>query len=328
MQRAFALYAALIDNRHPVSRDVIERRIYRLGAEDQKRSTDWFETSFKRDRALLRELGIHVVHVRESEREGYVIDRSASFARDDFVFEIDEASSALLYLALTGMTEEPLFPLARDLRLAQLRLARLWQSVYGDDGIIAISNRPADETVERQAHHAQALLQAILQTRTIEMTYRNVSGTRTERRLAPYGLSFFEDRWYVVGHDSLSDAIRIFALARIESMSAAKDTFVHPEDFRIGDYLTLPFMLGDAHPQGEVTLLIDESRTWQLPAITRGKGATVTQADGSHEWTVAYTDLDELVRYIIDNELCFVDACGKEATYLGEKLKTLIGSGS
>lgn len=317
----------MIDSSRPISRDLIEKRIYRTGADDVKRSAEWFETAFKRDRALLRELGIHIVHVSEEQCEGYLIDRTVSFARSEFLFEIDEASCALLYLALTSLLGEPLFPLPRDLRLAQLRLARLWQSVYGDDEIASMSYRPEEEEVERQARYAEELLRAILQTRKVVLTYRNRAGTRTERILSPFGMSFFGDRWYVVGHDSHSDAVRVFALSRIEEMEPTRDTFVHPEDFRIGDYITLPFLLGDARATGTVTLVIDGARTAQVLALTRGKGTLDPQQDGTTHWTVNYLDLDELVRYIVANELRFAQPQCAEADYLREKLKEVMHDG-
>ena len=327
MQRAFALYAALIDNRHPVSRELIEQRIYRREAADAKRSSDWFETSFKRDRVLLRELGIHVVHTVEGQREGYVIDRTTSFARDDFLFEIDEASCALLYLALTSLSDEPLFPLPMDLRLAQLRLAQLWQRVYGDDEIAAHINRSEEEAPDRQAHAAEVLLRAILQTRNVTLTYRNRTGTQKVRTLAPYGLSFFGDRWYVVGHDSISDAVRVFALSRIEELEPTKETFEHPEEFRISDYITLPFLLGEAPAQKSVALLIDKARVAQVPALTRGKGTVAAHSDDTLLWTVDYTDLDELVRYVVTHELRFENPCCHEAQYLREELRKVAEHG-
>jgi predicted DNA-binding transcriptional regulator YafY len=339
MQRAFALYAALVDKTYPISRDLIEQRIYRRNTgrgvteetatakkapEKNERNRDWFLQTFKRDRALLAELGIHIRFIDDARGQGYLLDRKSSFARADFVFEMDEAAVASLYLALTSFLNEPLFPLPQDLRLAQLRLAQLWTSIYGDDDVIALSNRSYDETAVQQAHYAELLLLAILNEAKVQLTYRNQAGGRSERTLSPYGLTFFEDRWYVVGHDSLTDAQRTFALSRIEDASTLKELFEHPADFRISDHVSLPFALPGRGAQGKTSLIIDPTKNAQIGTLTRGKGSLQTQDDGSSLWTIEYNNLDALARYVLEHGLRFADARSLEADYLCKKLGGLV----
>jgi len=152
------------------------------------------------------------------------------------------------------------------------------------------------------------------------MAYRNQVGMASTRTLSPYGLSFFEGRWYVVGHDSTSDAQRVFALTRIEDAELLKETFVHPTDFRISDHITLPFALIGTQPLGAVTLIISEARAHQARAITRNKGTLKPQDDGSLLWTVEYSDIEVLARYIIEYELVFADPDCAEAQFLRDRL--------
>jgi len=327
MQRAFALYAALVDNRYPVDRDLIEQKIYQSDASVKKspqQNREWFLTSFKRDRALLESLGIRIDYVDDERGEGYLVNQDTSFAHTDFLFKMDEAACASLYLALSSVMNEPLFPLPQDLRLAQLRLAQLWVSVYGDDEVLSFSNRFDNELPQQQAEYAGLMFEAILQTRKVTLSYRNQAGDLSERILSPYGLSFFESRWYVVGHDSISDAQRVFALSRIEEAELAKEAFEHPKDFRISDHITLPFALESAGPLNEVSLIIDESQGQQVEAITRGKGIVQSQNNGTFLWTIEYADIDVLARYVVEHELGFADPECTEAKYLAEKLEGLI----
>lgn len=341
MQRAFALYAALVDNRYPVSKEVIEQRIYRDDATEAvegksknrtiQQRKEWFETTFKRDQALLRDLGIQIKFIDDARGSGYLIDPTKSFARGDVLFELDEATCALIYLALTSMVNEPLFALPHDIRLALLRLSPLFESLYGVDKIIASSNRSLDEHADVQARYAELILRAILDTRRLELVYRNLAGQQRQRVLSPYGLSFFEGRWYVIGHDSHNDAQRCFALSRIQDAKLLNETFDYPRDFTTGDHITLPFALnkkkrghGDVGDYHTAKLMIDESQTAQVEAITRGFGSVTPQKDGSLVWTIEYDDLARLIRFALAHQLTFADGGSIEARYLADRLDEVI----
>ncbi|MCL2491729.1 MAG: WYL domain-containing protein [Coriobacteriia bacterium] len=330
MQRAFALYAALVDKRYPISIDLIEQRIYRDDGRKKKNTQrtakqeqEWFKTAFKRDRALLKDLGIHIIHVEDARGTGYLIDPKSSFARSDFALELDESTSAFLYLALTGFINDPLFPLPRDLRLAHLRLTNLWSTMYGDDMIAAISNRLPDELPEAQSRFAELMLMAILQSHKVDLTYENQRDEKSRRTLSPYGLSFVEGRWYVIGHDSNSDALRYFALSRIVDADLMNETFEFPDDFDISEHIALPFALSGTTSTDTVTLVIEPDQAAHAKAITRDKGTLEQQEDGSLVWTVEYGDIDRLERFIIENQLTFSDpdcVCARELDARLEKI--------
>jgi len=53
----------------------------------------------------------------------------------------------------------------------------------------------------------------------------------TERSIAPYLLVYAEGQWYVLAHDGLRDAVRVFRLDRILSADRTAEPFEVPTDF-------------------------------------------------------------------------------------------------
>ena len=65
----------------------------------------------------------------------------------------------------------------------------------------------------------------------------------TTRTVEPYGLAGWWGRWYLVGYCHLRSSIRMFAPARIRSLSLTETTFAIPDDFRASDYLSHSFVV-------------------------------------------------------------------------------------
>ena len=61
-----------------------------------------------------------------------------------------------------------------------------------------------------------------------------------KRTLAPYHLFCNDAQWYVIGHDSYSEEIRLFALHRIEKIELTDFDFPIPEDFNYRNYIDAP----------------------------------------------------------------------------------------
>ncbi len=71
-------------------------------------------------------------------------------------------------------------------------------------------------------------------TRQLEVTfdYRKPGATAIEqRRVRPYHLSNRENLWYLVGFDTLREALRTFALPRIAKVVVTDQEFTRPADF-------------------------------------------------------------------------------------------------
>jgi predicted DNA-binding transcriptional regulator YafY len=166
------------------------------------------------------------------------------------------------------------------------------------------------------------MLEAILASRKVRMSYENKRKEYSERTLAPYGISFFEGRWYVIGLDDKSNEIRSFALGRIQDAELTKEAFARPDDFKVTERISLPFALDGSRTQGTAVLAIDDAN---VQTITMGKGQ-VSRQDDKTVWTVDYSDLDELSRFVVEHDLVYADQSSKEAKYLAEKLEEVIAN--
>ena len=72
----------------------------------------------------------------------------------------------------------------------------------------------------------------------MKFRYRLLGAAKPQtRRLNPYHIACVENRWYVIGHDWVREAMRTFALSRIKKVELLADVFQRPQDWRIEDYL-------------------------------------------------------------------------------------------
>lgn len=86
----------------------------------------------------------------------------------------------------------------------------------------------------------QALVEAITKRRVVQIEYASLTEwDRIVTKLRPYQLLFSQRSWQVVGRSSLHREIRVFNLARIESLTLLNQRFSVPRDFsmeqRIGN---------------------------------------------------------------------------------------------
>jgi predicted DNA-binding transcriptional regulator YafY len=80
---------------------------------------------------------------------------------------------------------------------------------------------------------------AAVQSRTkVRIWYRNPGYEEAlYRTVAPYHILCHDGQWYVIGDDSYSNEIRIFAVSRINSIRQTTQRFDVPEEFKLFDYI-------------------------------------------------------------------------------------------
>jgi proteasome accessory factor B len=84
----------------------------------------------------------------------------------------------------------------------------------------------------------QQLVTAIEKRCVVQIDYESLTEWETiTTRLRPYQLLFSQHSWYVVGRSSLHAEVRIFNLARIESLKVLKQRFVVPRNFDLDRHL-------------------------------------------------------------------------------------------
>jgi predicted DNA-binding transcriptional regulator YafY len=110
---------------------------------------------------------------------------------------------------------------------------------------------------------------AVQQRRRLHMRYRAVNGSETERELDPYGMVFYDGRWFTVGYCHLREDLRIFRLDRVLSAELRDERFTRPDDFDSLEYVVRSLASAPAAWAVEVLLetTIDDARERVPPSM-------------------------------------------------------------
>jgi predicted DNA-binding transcriptional regulator YafY len=178
--------------------------------------------TIKRDVSALQQTGA-LIWARPGPGGGYVLDGSASLPPVAFTPSQAVAMSVALAMLPPGT------PFAVDARAAAgkvfdtldvaaqgraTRLAgRMWVMTARD-------HTPATPTVLR------AIERSLAEHRAVAIVYRAADGTRTRRTIEPVMAAWADERWYVVAHCRMRDAIRWFRTDRIARADVTNETYV------------------------------------------------------------------------------------------------------
>src|SRR5690606_8841937 len=76
------------------------------------------------------------------------------------------------------------------------------------------------------------LEQAIASQRSLVISYRKPQEDEVaERTIDPYGIIYWNNKWYTVGYCQLRQAIRSFRIERITHLEATSNIFTRPTQF-------------------------------------------------------------------------------------------------
>jgi predicted DNA-binding transcriptional regulator YafY len=242
-------------------------------------SEEAFRRMFERDKEELRDLGIPLEtgsdsHVHEDEL-GYRIARR-DYELPPVSLEPDEA--AALGLA-----------------------ARLWQSapLAGATGSALLKLRAAGVDAPEAAGALEprvgsgepafeACLAAVTAGQSLQFSYRASGRPAPElRTLDPWGVVWWHGRWYVVGHDTARDDVRVFRLSRIVGAAAAvgaPGTVKVPPDT---DLRALVARMAGEDPRTTATVRVRPGAAW---ALRREAAGVTTGADGWDRLELGYSD--------------------------------------
>lgn len=68
---------------------------------------------------------------------------------------------------------------------------------------------------------------------------KNERVTTPNRIIEPYGLMCKRQNWYLIGHDTVKDSLRVFRVDQIEyATSLSKEIFKYPADFNLKEYMS------------------------------------------------------------------------------------------
>lgn len=89
-----------------------------------------------------------------------------------------------------------------------------------------------------RGEHLAEVQRALAERRTLDVRYYSLSrDAETDRRVDPYYLTYFNGGLYLVGWCHLRREVRVFAVERIRTAHALRDTFEIPPDFDAEAYL-------------------------------------------------------------------------------------------
>jgi proteasome accessory factor B len=313
LQRWLDLIAFLVSRHFPVMFEELADHVpsYRRALEsDVERERDSVRRMFERDKDELRALGIPLRTMRFSldmageEREGYAIERrdfylpylklvqqsqagSGYAARHALArVELNHADAPLVLEALRRVADVPASPLAREARSAFRKLAfDLDPDAFAGDSPVLFVDRPgAAELVAR----LRTLSDALLARKRVQFRYQGIyRDETTERDVAPWGLLFQQGHWYLIGHDSLRDDVRVFRVGRMEDVrrntrNPRKTDYDIPGDFRLDAYVgRQPWELGDPE-EGAVDAQVRFRFPLSLWADRNRHGTLVREEPGGH----------------------------------------------
>jgi len=179
---------------------------------------------------MLQDLGIPI-EAERGRHGAYVL--SAGFKLPPMMFTNEEA------LALTvGLISARRFNLAdtdRAIESASAKLERvmpleLKSRVRALTETVILAQNPSPSTPPSEVVLSIMSSAAQLQQR-VHIQYHPPQGEDTERDLDPYGLTYYLQRWYVVGYCHLRHDLRSFRLDRITNINMSSTHFKRPEGF-------------------------------------------------------------------------------------------------
>lgn len=211
VERLLNLVIALLSTRGYLTAEKVRSSV--AGYEGSP-NEDAFSRMFERDKNELRDLGIPLETGRVSSSdviEGYRINRDA-YALPEIRLTADEAAA----VAVAGqLWETPELISATQGALLKLRAAGV--DVDPDAPIEIVA--PAGAAESRGSEGVLGiLLSAVSSGQAVQFEHRS---SRTEpyimRTVEPWGVVTANGRWYLVGHDRVRDATRVFRLSRMGS---------------------------------------------------------------------------------------------------------------
>lgn len=146
----------------------------------------------------------------------------------------------------------------------------------------------------------QTLTHAVFQKFTVRIRYQAAHRANAiEREVDPYKLWYVNNGLYLVGHDHREEALRTFAVERIQSAQKTNRRFEIPEDFKFEDFKQTAFGMVWGQPK-EVKIKFSP---WQAGFIKERTWHPSQQIemrdDGSVILTLHVADLGEVKRWLI-----------------------------
>lgn len=243
---------------------------------------------FERDKAELVELGLPIEWVppEGDELGGYRLAREAYYLPD---LDLTAEERTLLSVAGAAALEHPAFPLRAELVRALDKL------FFSSAPRLRLGSEPL---LAAEAAHLERLGRAAAEHRDVLLRYRSFDGVRTERRFSPYGLAFRSGAWLAVGRCHLRDAIRTFAVERVEAVELLPETFEVPADFDLRDHVGLRAWELGRHAPYEAAIEVAPAGLPLAAGLFERVEAAPTEG-GGRRYVLRVTNEEAVVRLVL-----------------------------
>ena len=131
-----------------------------------------------------------------------------------------------------------------------------------------LSGRVAVEDIPSGHKWLVTVMQAMLDNTEMELHYRKYMSEGEEvRHIRPYAVKEFAKRWYVVAYSIDADALRVYAMDRILSLTPTGEKFKMPKGFLVDDLFESSY--GIYLPEGDAPVLVKLRTTLREAAFLR-----------------------------------------------------------
>ncbi|WP_028594805.1 helix-turn-helix transcriptional regulator [Paenibacillus assamensis] len=179
------------------------------------------------------------------------------FIKAPLIFDMDE-KKALLHAAV--FAKEAGYPLSDALENATSKLkmysnqeqeANLSRQLTGFEVINRTAALPSVQTILAE------LEQAVASEFSVEMEYRTNREEQPKHRLVdPYGMVYWNDKWYTVAFCHLRNEIRCFRIDRIQQIKRTQHLFERPDTFSAREFFMQNLLHDAAGKNGLVAVTI------------------------------------------------------------------------
>ncbi len=207
--------------------------------------------------------------------------------------------AVLLHIALHQGALAGRGAFARRLRSIEVKLAAAMRGWPTMEPLLALA--PVDRTGPAAEAALATFESAIRERRVCEGVYASLSGgDRRSRRLHPLCLFERADAWYLAAFAPEHEEVRLFRLDRFDQVQALDARFAPPPGFDLDAFLAGAWELFRGEQEIDVHLRFAPSLA---PLILRARHHPQEQAttaeDGTIDYHVRVTHLDELARWVV-----------------------------
>ncbi len=142
--------------------------------------------------------------------------------------------------------------------------------------------------------------EAISSRNYIEIEYFTMSRKqKSQRRVAPYKIWFFDGTFYLIGFCCLRRGVRIFALDRIKTLEQTTHQFEIPEDFNIENFMQSSFGIFVGKPTTVKIHFSGDIAGYVREKIWHTSQTIDVQEDGSIIFTARVAGTDEIKFWVM-----------------------------